>query len=63
MNSRLSHVDTCVDTEDLPLNSSPGKPVWKFDVKRILEMTEKWQNFCIDNRLLYICKYLQRWLV
>lgn len=27
MNSRLSHVDTCVDTEDLPLNSSPGKPV------------------------------------
>lgn len=27
MNSKLSHVDTCVDTEDLPLNSSPAKPV------------------------------------
>ncbi|CAC5418533.1 unnamed protein product [Mytilus coruscus] len=27
LHSKLSHVDTCVDTEDLPLNSSPGKAV------------------------------------
>ncbi|VDI08877.1 melatonin receptor type 1A-like [Mytilus galloprovincialis] len=27
MHSKISHADTCVDTEDLPLNSSPGKAV------------------------------------